>query len=348
MLKIDRKGQRFTRLEAPGMATVSLSERYDLQEFISNSPEAFFAEMGMELFLLGKEVQPSSTVSDRIDLLAVDKEGRIVVLELKRGNHQLHMLQAISYSGMISKLSPGEVLQGLSDQQRQELEQFLEVDVDDLNREQQIVLVAEDFDYALLVGAEWLSEQYGVNVTCCRIAIAVDPTTKSEYLICSNIFPAPELAKEAIVRRRKPPLPDNTLPWPDWPTALAGITNPAVVQFFEQELERNQESYLRKRILRYRIQGKRRWFLAARKVNAYLWQQARFDNDIEFWRKGLSEPEEVKPVKEGQCLRMFLSTASDFAYFLNAATKTLQTVEWHGGLQEEGLAESEMSAEEEN
>ena len=130
MLKIDRKGQRFTRLEAPGMATVSLSERYDLQEFISNSPEAFFAEMGMELFLLGKEVQPSSTVSDRIDLLAVDTEGRIVVIELKRGNNKLHMLQAISYAGMISKLSPGELQQGLSDQQRQELEEFLEVDVD--------------------------------------------------------------------------------------------------------------------------------------------------------------------------------------------------------------------------
>jgi hypothetical protein len=31
---------------------------------------------------------------------------------------------------MISKLSPGEIQQKLSDQQRQELEEFLEVDVD--------------------------------------------------------------------------------------------------------------------------------------------------------------------------------------------------------------------------
>jgi hypothetical protein len=37
---------------------VSISERYDLQEFISNSPDAFFQELGLELFLIGKEISP--------------------------------------------------------------------------------------------------------------------------------------------------------------------------------------------------------------------------------------------------------------------------------------------------
>ena len=105
MLKIKRDDQSFSLLETPTLADVSITERNDLQEFIANSPAAFFAEIGQELFLLGKEVEPSKTVQDRIDLLAIDKEGTCVVIELKRGSHKLQMLQAISYAGMISQLS---------------------------------------------------------------------------------------------------------------------------------------------------------------------------------------------------------------------------------------------------
>jgi hypothetical protein len=40
VLKVDRLKQHFTRLETPSLADASISERYDLQEYICNSPES--------------------------------------------------------------------------------------------------------------------------------------------------------------------------------------------------------------------------------------------------------------------------------------------------------------------
>ena len=76
MLRIDRDQKCFSVLSKPSFADVSITERYDLQEYIANSPGEFFGELGQELFLLGKEIEPSTNVQDRIDLLALDKRGR--------------------------------------------------------------------------------------------------------------------------------------------------------------------------------------------------------------------------------------------------------------------------------
>ena len=341
MLKLDRDKQTFSLLDTPTLADVSITERHDLQEFIFNSAGEFFKEIGQELFLLGKEVEPSKNVQDRIDLLAVDKEGTCVVIELKRGNHKLHMLQAISYTAMLSQWGPDDFLQLLGDDQQETLLDFLEVDLENINRQQRIILVAEAYDYALLIGAEWLSEQYGLDITCCRIAVAKDSATDTEYLVCSNVFPAPELVKEAVSRGRKR-TGTSKIKWPDWEAALSDIANNAVASYFKREIEASRESYLRKRILLYRVAGKRRWFVTARKKYAYAWQRGRFDGDVEFWKQGVSESGDVKPVKNGECLRVFLNTEEDLQFFYDAATRKLQASEWIGGLPEEELEEAEQ------
>jgi hypothetical protein len=326
MLRIDRNTKCFYVLEKPTLSEVSITERYDLQEYICNSPESFFGELGQDLFVLGKEVLPSSTVQDRIDILAIDREGNCVIVELKRGNHKLHMLQGISYAAMISHWTPDEMLSLLnSEQQDKLLNEFLECDRDSINRYQRILLVAEAYDYALLVSAEWLNERFGVEVACCRIAIAKDQSSGSEYLVCSNVYPAPELVNEAASRGRIPK--PTKVRWEGWDEALSTVTNPVVKQFFERELQTN-ESYLPRRLVRFRVGGKRRFNVAARADRAYVWQEGRFAGDIELWQKGLSHLDEITPVKRGTCLRMNLYVESDFNYFKSSVTNSLGAADW--------------------
>ena len=327
MLRIDRQKKAFTRLETPKMAEVSITERNDLQEYISNSPEAFFQEIGQSLFLIDKEVLPSDDVEDRIDLLALDKEGQAVIVELKRGNNKLQMFQAISYAGMIAKWQPDDFLEYLDADKRERLLDFLEGEKEEINRHQRIILVAEAFDFSVLVGAEWLSEQHGVDIICCRLSVAKDAAANSEFLVCSNVFPAPELVQQAI-RRGRGRSGVNPPKWSDWNVALDKVSNAALVAFYKKELEAGRENYLRKRYLRYRIAGKGRWFVAARRQRAYVWQHGRFDGDLDFWRSGLTQPDQVKPVKDDRCLSFPLTTDSDFGFFRLAATEKLSKAKW--------------------
>ncbi|MBU1565086.1 MAG: hypothetical protein KJ630_05590 [Proteobacteria bacterium] len=329
MLKINRENKDLSSLSNPTLSESAITERYDLQEFICNSPQVFFAEIGKELFLIKQEVEPSDKVKDRIDILALDKEGNAVIIELKRGSNKLQMLQAISYASMISHWQPNEFLDQLDNDNQEALIDFLEVDVEEINRQQNVVLVAEAFDYALLVSAEWLSEKYGVNITCCRLVIQKDEATNNEYLSCSVIYPSTELIQEAVPRRiigiNKT---KNVQKWTDWDEALIGINNVALVSYFKKRLGENHESYLRKRMVRYRFEGKRRLSVKANRDRGYVWQNGRFDGDTDFWKSRLSLPDEVTTVKEGTCLRFFLETESDLSSFHEASLNELQNVDW--------------------
>ncbi len=116
--------------------------------------------------------------------------------------------------------------------------------------------------------------------------------------------------------------------WSDWNAALANVTNAALVAFYKKELAAGQENYLPKRYLLYRIAGKRRLSTAARSRSAYVWQRGRFDGDIDFWRSGLNQPDQVKPVKDEGCLSFSLSTDQDFQFFHQAATEKLLSARW--------------------
>jgi hypothetical protein len=340
MLRIDRRAKALKRLEQRQLPQANLTERYDIQQMIRNSPEEFFTEMGEKLLLLGEEVHPTDFVDDRIDLLAIDPHGATVIIELKRGTHKLQLLQALAYAAMMSKWDRAQLVSERSKltnkpagEVEEEIEQFLLDEIGDLNQSQRILLLAEDFEYEVLVTAEWLTEQYDFDIRCYRLTLSADERT--EFLTCICIFPPPEITQHAIRRTRrtgnKPPR------YTDWEQALAVVTNKAVADFFCSELAAGRENYLPKRNLRFRLDGKRRLNVAMRHDRAYVWQIGRFKDDVHFWTQKLGAHIDIKPVRDDQmALRFFLKSAQDFTQFMDAFKHDLPAVEF---LKEDDVAD---------
>ncbi len=138
----------------------------------------------------------------RIDLLAVDKEGNLVVIELKRTETGEHMeLQALRYAAMVSTLTFGRAveiyqkylnsIEGEINAENSLLE-FLgweEPQEEDFALDVRIVLVSSDFSKELTTSVMWLNER-DIDIRCVRF---IPHKYQSQILIdVQQIIPLPE------------------------------------------------------------------------------------------------------------------------------------------------------------
>lgn len=172
MLKLDPDSKTLVPVSSTTLTGSKILERAHLQEALVRSWDAFTSELGYEeLFLVGSEVVPHDACRDRIDLLALSREGTPVVIELKRHRDRLQLLQAISYAAMVAKWDAGRFTQALGttgDEDTEELRSLLEGDAFEL-KGPEIILIAESFDPEVILGAEWLS-QFGVPISAFAIS----------------------------------------------------------------------------------------------------------------------------------------------------------------------------------
>ncbi len=330
MLRIDKNEKKLVRLTKSALAEADHWER-QLQAMICTEPDSFCEEIGESLWVIGQEVRPSDAVPDRIDILAVDEVGSAVVIELKRGTHKLQLLQAVSYAGMVSRWPADRFIETLAanysqsnDDARAAIEDHTGSDISSINHAQRILLIAEDFDPALLVGAEWLHEGFGVDIRCYRLQLSQE--NGNDYLTCTCIYPPIEIANLTRGPDNKPG--QTATAWANWDAALEAVENAAVRDFVRAELAKHHEARLPYREVIYRFGGKRQFYLSCRKKYAYVWQWGRFEGDDAYWRKVLSEPGHVQQVSDKRALRFHLTTAADFAAFDQAMSHDLSKVEF--------------------
>ena len=73
----NRKSEAMTEVE---FAQLGFQERRDIQEWVADNPGI----LGEDLLIIGKEFSGFDRTNARLDLLAVDQDGKLVVIELKR------------------------------------------------------------------------------------------------------------------------------------------------------------------------------------------------------------------------------------------------------------------------
>lgn len=204
MYKVDVMAKRLEPLQEVSYAQLGIKERFDIQEWIEKTP----AILGEELLILAKEYELPSRC--RLDLLAVDRQGQLVIIELKRDDSGPSVdWQAIKYASYCSAFSNEQIIQifasyaGLSEAEaEQQLESFIELaenGLHSLNHKQRIILAARQFHSDVVEAVLWLLD-YGLEIQCVKIDPYMDTSTNTLFISPTIIIPAPE-ARDFIKRK---------------------------------------------------------------------------------------------------------------------------------------------------
>jgi hypothetical protein len=178
MYRIDRQSNRIQPLTKVSFKDLGFRERAHLQEWIAREPMV----LGEELLIIQKEFAGFSDTNERLDLLALDKQGSLVIIENKLDDTGRDVTwQALKYASYCSTLSKDDIRNiyqeyltrcGHTQMAEDALSSFFE-DQDyaelSLNKgiTQRIMLVAANFRKEVTSTVLWLSN-FRVRMQCFR------------------------------------------------------------------------------------------------------------------------------------------------------------------------------------
>lgn len=106
MFLINKENNSIQQLHPKSFSELGFKERAHLQEWIAGSPEA----LGEKLLIIQKEFSGFNETNERLDLLALDKEGNLVVIENKLDDSGKDVTwQALKYAAYCSTLSKDQI-----------------------------------------------------------------------------------------------------------------------------------------------------------------------------------------------------------------------------------------------
>ncbi|MCD1655506.1 DUF4268 domain-containing protein [Treponema zuelzerae] len=205
MFKIDPNTNRIIPLEVKRFLELQFEERKHLQEWLEHAPEVF----GEELLFIQKEFDGFDETRERLDLLALDKEGSLVIIENKLDDSGRDVVwQVQKYASYCANLSKSQIIDiyqkylndlpkidgiGPAKAEDKILEFLDQNDINEvvLNRaqSQRLFLVAANYRKEVTNTVLWLI-QYGISCQCFK---ATPYAWGDElFLDIQQIIPPPE------------------------------------------------------------------------------------------------------------------------------------------------------------
>ena len=198
LFKIEKETCRSEAVSEVDFAKLGFQERRDIQEWVVANPGI----LGEDLLVIGKEFSGFDKTNERPDVLAVDRDGNVVVIELKRDDTGVDVhWQAIKYASYFHHAKVEDIIRMLAEYSQiteseadGKLKQRLNADdLDLLNHDQRIILVSHRFAPEVTSAVLWLNEKALQEdlITCIQLTPFWDRDTGSMYIQASTIIPVP-------------------------------------------------------------------------------------------------------------------------------------------------------------
>jgi hypothetical protein len=206
MYKVNLASNRIEKISNTSFQELKITERNHLQEWIANQSDVF----DEELLIIQKEFDGFDDTKERLDLLALDKKGNLVIIENKLDDSGKDVvwqsLKYASYCSTLSKSNIAEIFQKYlgkispnEDAKKNicdflDCEDFSEVVLNNGNS-QRIIMVAAKFRKEVTSTILWLLK-HGLNVKCFKATPFSNDNTI--YLSIEQVIPLPE-AEELMI-----------------------------------------------------------------------------------------------------------------------------------------------------
>jgi len=179
MYSIDRKSNAILKIQEKSFSELGFREKEHLQEWISKNPEC----LGEDLLVIQKEFNGFNDTYERLDLLALDKQGNLVIIENKLDDSGRDVTwQAQKYASYCSTLKKDQIrkiYQELLDKEGSGenaednlLEFFGASDLAEISinsgQAQRIILIAANFRKEVTSTVLWLLN-YKLRIQCFKV-----------------------------------------------------------------------------------------------------------------------------------------------------------------------------------
>lgn len=177
MYIINKEENRISKLEEKSFSELKFRERENLQEWIANNPSS----LGEDLLIIQKEFNGFGETNERLDLLAIDKIGNLVIIENKLDDSGRDVTwQTIKYASYCSSLTKQQIIKiyqeylGSSAKAEDKISEFFddkEIEEIILNQglnSQRLIMIAANFRKEVTSSVLWLMN-FKMRIQCFKV-----------------------------------------------------------------------------------------------------------------------------------------------------------------------------------